>query len=217
MTPEPQTPAAPESTPAASADAPAGEHAPKGEAAPETPQSAPGAAAFTQADVDRIVGEARSKAKAQHEKELAAFKATADLSELERYKLEAEQATQARDTVLGSAQQAVLKAEVKAAAAAAGVKPELLPYVLRLVDTSAVELTELDADQTAVAAAVAKVVEDMPALVTQGGGAPAKSGSDFQEPGTPTFTKAQIEAMSIEEYNANSDAIMAALKAGAIR
>ena len=196
-TPPPAVPAPAEGTPVPAA------------ASDQAGAPAAGEKAFTQADVDRILTERLSRAKTAHDKEMEDFKALAGLNEVERYKLEAQQATDKVTATTEAASARAIAAEVKAAALIAGVKPDVLEYVLRLVDTSAVVVTDLEPDAEAVKAAVAKVLSDMPALIKPGPAAPGRTGSDFQGgEGAPSFTKEQIAAMSVEEFDKNHDAIM---------
>lgn len=74
-------------------------------------------------------------------------------------------ATQQPDAAaqLAAANQRALQAELRGAAAIAGVPRDRIPYVLRLADTSGIDLTAADADAK-VTAAIEAVLADLPEL-----------------------------------------------------
>lgn len=77
---------------------------------------------------------------------------------------------------LAAANQRALQAELRGAAAIAGVPKERIPYVLRLADTSGIDLTADDADAK-IAAAIDRVLSDLPEL--RGGAVGTGSAGNF--------------------------------------
>lgn len=77
---------------------------------------------------------------------------------------------------LAAANQRALQAELRGAAAIAGVAKERIPYVLRLADTSGIDLSAADAE-TKIAAAIDKVLGDLPEL--RGGAVGTGSAGNF--------------------------------------
>jgi hypothetical protein len=82
----------------------------------------------------------------------------------------AQEAAQNADARIGAAKQTVLRLSAQAAASALGIKPERVPYALKLADLSGVEVgDDMTADPQAVTAAVKKVLDDFPELAGQAG------------------------------------------------
>ena len=70
---------------------------------------------------------------------------------------------------LEAAQQRIMTAELRSAAALAGVPKERIPYVLRLADTTGIDLNANDAGEK-IEAAIGKVLTDLPELRGSAGG-----------------------------------------------
>ncbi len=70
---------------------------------------------------------------------------------------------------LEAAQQRILTAELRSAAALAGVAKERIPYVLKLADTASIDLDANDAGEK-IEAAIDKVLADLPELRGGAGG-----------------------------------------------
>lgn len=83
-----------------------------------------------------------------------------------------------------AANQRALQAELRSAAALAGVSKERIPYVLRLADTAGIDLAAADADGK-IASAIEKVLGDLPEL--RGGAVGTGSVGNFaRKPTQPT-------------------------------
>ena len=70
---------------------------------------------------------------------------------------------------LEKARQRIMTAEMRSAAALAGVPKERIGYVLKLADTTGIDLDADDADEK-IAAAIGKVLDDLPELRGKPGG-----------------------------------------------
>jgi len=70
---------------------------------------------------------------------------------------------------LEAAQQRIMTAELRSAAALAGVPKERIPYVLKLADTTGIDLNANDAGEK-IEAAIGKVLTDLPELRGSAGG-----------------------------------------------
>jgi hypothetical protein len=142
-----------------------------GQADPAKPDAE---AKFTQADLDRIAAKTRSEEKKKFEDE----RKKAEMTEAERLtteKAEAEKQTADLRTQLNTVK---IEAEAKVQAAAAGVKPEHLAYVMKLADLSGVAVNDGGAvDGAAVKTAIEAVLTALPALKSSSG-VPA-AGGDF--------------------------------------
>lgn len=137
---------------------------------------------FTQAELDEIIKKRLAREKKSWEQQLEEEKKKAAMTEAERLKAEKEEAERKAKEAQQAANQRLITAEAKVQAAALGVKPEKLSYVLKLADLSDVEVDENGSvDEKAVKAAVEKVLKDLPELASTG---TSRGGGDFNT-GTP--------------------------------
>ena len=106
----------------------------------------------------------------------------------------AQEATQNAAARIGAAKQTVLQLSAQAAASALGVKPERMPYVLKLADLTGIDVgDDMTADSQAVTTAIKKVLDDFPDLARQA------------VPSTPAANPSSLQA-----GNRDMDAIRAA-------
>ena len=197
----PATPAAPPATPQAPAAAvPAEPVAPEAATAEVTPGvdalGDAGKKALDAMKAERNAAKAEAKAVAD---ELAALKAAAEGKQVE---FEAEKkAREVEAGALAKANERILKAEVRAAAAAKLADPA---DALRFLDLSVFEVgTDGDVDGAAVAAAIDDLIKNKPYLAAQGkrfeGGA---DGGARNESAPAQLTRADLARMSPEQIDA---------------
>lgn len=164
-----------------------------GEQKPQAQQ--PDEKRFSQTDVDAIAAkvrtEERRKAKAEAEEEAR----KAQMSEAERLKAEKAEAEAKAEAARAAADARALKADLKVAAAAAGVKAERLDYVLRLVDITSIPVTDGEPDQKAIKDAIGRILTDFPEL--KGEQAQARGGSNFGGSGGDSV---DLGSLSMSEY-----------------
>lgn len=98
-------------------------------------------------------------------------------SELERLQETTAKLQKERDEYQSIAERVLKEAEVKVQAVALGVKPERIPYLLRLIDMNEIEVDEGKVDADTVKKAINKVLKDMPELKATVG--TPKAGDDF--------------------------------------
>lgn len=84
---------------------------------------------------------------------------------------------------LEAAQQRIMTAELRSAAALAGVPKERIPYVLKLADTTGIDLNANDAGEK-IEAAIGKVLTDLPELRGSAGGT-GSTGNFARKTGEP--------------------------------
>lgn len=148
---------------------------------------------FTQADVDRIVGDRLKRERKDWESKVEEERRKAVMTEAERLQTERSEAEEKAKSAIESANRRVVEAELKAHASAAGIKAERLDYVLKLADLSGIAVTDDGRpDSTAVRAAVSMVTRDFPEIVS--GGRMPKVGGDFSKP-NPGETPLSDEAI----------------------
>jgi hypothetical protein len=172
---------------------------------------------FTQADLDRVIGERLSAEQAKWQKKLDDAQALAGKSETDKLTIERDQATQRAQEATQKAAERVAKTEAKVAAIAAGARPDRLDAIIRTADlTGAVK--DGDVDEAAVKAAVEKVLGDFEEWKAKPGG-PTQSGGELNGgggDGKPTFTRKQLEEMPPEEMAARIDEINDAIADGRV-
>lgn len=152
---------------------------PESEAAPEQEEQQPSSKTYDEEYVKSLRAEAakyRTKAKEvetstnQQQQDLMqkVFTALGLEPDAEKNfdKLLSEAQTKAQDAEQ-RANQRILNAEVKAQAASLGVKPEKLPYLLKLADLSGVEFTDGEPNAEQINSALDAVVNDFPEIVGQ--------------------------------------------------
>lgn len=135
----------------------------------------------------------------ERDAELAALKAKAEgreqefAAEQERRKVEAE--------ALAKADERILKAEVRAAAASKLADPA---DALRFIDISMFEVgTEGDVDSEAISEAITGLLKSKPYLAAQGGPGPVfESPGSHRENGKSQVTQAELERMTPDQINA---------------
>lgn len=147
-------------------------------------------AEFDKAFTDRLKRES-AKLRKDIEAELRAEAEKANLSEVERLKAEKDEAAKAAADATVRANQRIIQAEARVQAIEAGVKPERVNYVLKLLDLSEIDVSDDgDVDADAIKAAIDQIVSDMPELV---GSTDQKAGSDgFSGASGGSVTEAQV-------------------------
>lgn len=174
-------------------------------------------AKFSQADLDRIIGERVAAEKTKHEKALADAQALAGKNETEKLTIERDQATQRANEATQRAAERVAKTEAKVAAIAAGANPDRLAAIVRNADLAAA-VKDGDVDENAIKAAVEKVLTEYPEWKKATGTGPTSSGGELNggNSGKPTFTKKQLEEMPPEEMAKRIDEINEAIADGRV-
>jgi hypothetical protein len=136
-----------------------------------------------QAHIDKLLGDRLAREKKTLRKsiedELKAEAAKANLSEVEKLKAEkAEAEKKAADTTT-VADKRIINAESRIQAAALGVAPERISYVLKLADLTTVEIgDDGEPDAKAIKTALEAVKKELPELFS-GEVRPKRSGFDF--------------------------------------
>lgn len=134
---------------------------------------------FTQDELDRLIQQRLQRERKKWEQQLEEERRKAAMTEAERLKAEKEEAERRAQEAQQQAAQRLIQAEAKVVAVEAGVKPDRIPYVLRLADLSSVDVDENgQVDATALRAAIEAVLRDVPEL-KGATTAPGKSGADF--------------------------------------
>ena len=173
-------------------------------------------AKFSQADLDRIIGERLAAEKAKHDQALADAQALAGKNETEKLTIERDQAVQRATETQTKAAERVAKTEAKVAAIAAGANPQRVDAIVRNADL-AKAVKDGEVDEAAVKAAVDAVLKEYPewkatATTTASGGELNGGGGK----GKPTFTRKQLEDMPPEEMAARIDEINEAIGDGRV-
>lgn len=173
---------------------------------------------FSQADLDRIVGERIAAEKAKHDKALADAQALAGKNETEKLTIERDQATARAQEATQKAAERVAKTEAKVAAIAAGANPDRLAAIVRNADLSAA-VKDGEVDEAAVKAAIDKVLTEYPEWKAKPGG-PTQSGGEMNggggDGGKPRFTRQQLEQMPPDEMAKRIDEINEAIADGRV-
>lgn len=177
---------------------------------------------FTQADLDRIVGERVAAERSKAQRQLEEAQALAGRNETEKLTIERDQAQQRAQEATVKAAERVARTEAKVAAIAAGANPKRVDAIVRNADL-AKAVKDGEVDEAAVAAAVAKVLEEYPEWKADapgsGSGGPAASGGELNGGGgssKPTFTRQQLEEMPKAEMAARIDEINEAIADGRV-
>lgn len=159
-----------------------------GQGADPTPAAGTPPQTFTQADLDRVAAKTRAEEKKKFEDE----RKKAEMTEAERLMAEKAEAEKRTADLQGQLNTVKIEAEAKVQAAAAGVKPEHLAYVLRLADLSGVSVNDSGAvDGVAVKTAIEAVLTSLPALKATPG--TPNAGGEFGAGGLgPKDLKTQI-------------------------
>lgn len=118
---------------------------------------------LTQAEVDEIVKKRLGRERKAWEKEQAEAAEREKMTEAERLKAEKAEAEQAAQARTDAANQRVIRAEAKAAALAAKVKPDRAKAFLKIVDLDEIEVDDDgEPDSAAIKEAVKAALELMP-------------------------------------------------------
>lgn len=173
-----------------------------------------------QAHIDQLIAKAHGKAKTQAEKELHSWLEEQGMDAQQRAAAEKQRAEAERDEARADALRARVETAAERAAIAAGVKADRVDRFLTVAGLNPDDLT-LDGkpDPDAIKAAVEKAAGDWPEFKAIGGapsGAP--TGADFTGAGGTgkTWTRAEIDKLSPDEFEKHETEIMAQLKAGKI-
>lgn len=171
---------------------------------------------FTQADLDRIIGERVAAEQAKAKKAIEDAQALAGKNETEKLTIERDQAKQQATEAETKAAERIAKTEAKVAAIAAGANPERVAAIVRNADLSAA-VKDGEPDEAAIKAAVEKVLTEYPEWKAKPGG-PAQSGGELNGGGSnkPTFTREQLSKMTPTEVAERADEINSALAEGRV-
>lgn len=171
---------------------------------------------FTQADLDRIIGERVAAEKAKHDQALKDAQALAGKNETERLQTQLEQANAKVADTTQKAAQRIARTEARGVARDLDVRPDRLDAVLKQADLAAAIGEDGEVDEAKVKAAVEKVIADYPewkktTTTSQSGGELNGGGGN-----KPSFTRKQLEDMSPEEMAARIDEINEAIADGRV-
>ena len=142
----------------------------------------PGGKTFTQEELDAIIQRRLARERKQWEQQLEEERKKAAMTEAERLRAEKEEAERRAQEAQQQAAQRLVQAEAKVVAVELGVKPDRIPYVLRLADLSGVDVGDDGVvDAKALRDAIEAVLRDVPEL--KGSMTPGKSGAEFSAGG----------------------------------
>lgn len=171
--------------------------------------------AFTQGDLDRILGEKLAKERTKFETQLAEAQANAGKSELERITAERDKFKDQAENGSKAGAENLAKAEAKVIALVAGARDDRLTKVVAEADLTGVVDDDGEVDETKLKAAIDKVLVDYPEWKKT----PGKSGGELGGGAggdKPTFTRKQIQDMTPAERVKRLDEINEAMAAGRI-
>lgn len=138
-----------------------------------------GGRTFTQEDLDRLIQQRLQRERKKWEQQLEEERKKAAMTEAERLKAEKEEAERRAQEAQQQAARRLVQVEAKVVAMELGVKPDRIPYILRLADLSSVDMDDSgQVDAKALRAAIEAVLKDVPEL-KGAEQAPGKSGADF--------------------------------------
>lgn len=141
-----------------------------------------GGKTFTQEELDRLIQQRLQRERKKWEQQLEEERKKAAMTEAERLKVEKEEAERKAREAQQQAAQRLVQAEAKVVALELGVKPDRIPYVLRLADLSGVDVGDDGVvDAKALRDAIEAVLRDVPEL--KGSMTPGKSGAEFSAGG----------------------------------
>jgi hypothetical protein len=172
---------------------------------------------FSQADLDRIIGERLASERAAWQKKLDDAAELAGKSETEKLQTQLEQANTRATEVTQKAAQRVARTEAKVVAHSLDARPDRLDAILKQADLSKAVKDDGEVDEAAVRTAVEAVLKDYPewkksSTTSQSGGELNGGGGN----GKPNFTRKQLEDMPPEEMAARIDEINAAIADGRV-
>lgn len=151
----------------------------------------------SQDDINKIVESRLARAKKKWEEETAEQVKRSKMDSEERLKLELAEMEKKASDIRVEANRKLMIAELKAQAMAAGVRPDRLDFVARLVDIDSLDTgDEIDTD--ALKKAVEALLKEFPEL--SGTSQPGKVGSSFSAPSqAQPLTREAIINMTPEE------------------
>lgn len=167
------------------------------------PDAGGGDKKFSQAELDQVIAKRLERERKAWQQQLEEEKRKAAMTEAEKLRTEKEEADKRAQAALQTANERIMRTEIRAAAQAAGIDPDVAAALIK----DGVEVNERG-EVTGVKEAVAKLLADKPHLKT--GGAPAdKSGGDFGKGGggNVTLTLDQVAQMSPDEINRRWDEV----------
>lgn len=155
-------------------------------------------ARFTQADLDRYLGERLASERTKHQKALEDERAKAGKSEVEKAELERQQALDRAKEVTSAAATRIAASEAKGAARDLDARPDRLDAILRVADLKPCIGDDGEVDDVKVKAAVEKVLAEYPEWKKTPGSGAGRSGGEHQGGGggKPTYTRADIDRMA---------------------
>jgi hypothetical protein len=104
-----------------------------------------------------------------------------------------------RDSAIDKNNANVKNQEVKAAAIAAGVKPERVNYLIKLMDLGALDLVDGKVDSVLLNSQIKQITSDIPELLGSVNTLPNKGGASFGGTDTTPLSYEKIRKMSKEE------------------
>lgn len=130
-----------------------------------------GGKTFTQEELDAIVTKRLGREQKTWEAKLEEEKKKANMTEQEKLKAAAEESEKKSKTAIEAANKRLVTAEAKVQAAALGVKPEKIAYVLKLADLSGADVDDKgNVSEKVVKQAIEAVLKDLPELKAGGPG-----------------------------------------------
>jgi hypothetical protein len=174
--------------------------------------AAAGVRTFTQEELDKIVSSRVERAKAETKQAIEDEAKKAAMSAEDKLKQEIEALKRANEATTKAANERILRTEAKLQLTSKGYSPEQAAILMRAIDLSGVDVDGAgEFDSAAVTAAIDEVAKVMPPAIQAAG--TERSGPDFkgEEKGKRVYTKAEIAAMSPEEYAAAEKDIDAAM------
>lgn len=159
---------------------------------------------FTQADVDKIIGDRLKRERDGWKKELEEEKRKADMTANEKLADELKQANEKISATETKANARAITAEAKIAAQAAGIKPERITAALKLADFSDVAVGEDgEPDAKAVKSKIEALLKEYPEFKGESG---SSGGSDFG--GGAGGSKLDVKNMSKKDFDALQARVM---------
>lgn len=104
-----------------------------------------------------------------------------------------------RDAAINKTNTFVKNTEIKNAAVAAGIKPERVNYLMKLMDLNSIDVIDGQVDQVLLNAQIKQIVTDIPELIGQGSTLPNKGGSSFNGQNNAPLSYDLIRKMSKED------------------
>lgn len=170
---------------------------------------------FTQADLDKLIGERLAKEKVKYDQQIKDLTDNAGKSEVEKLTAERDRYKDQAESGSKSGAERLAKAEAKTAALAAGGRGDRLAKIVAEANLDGVVDDDGTVDETKLKTAVDKVLTDFPEWKANPGSSGGELGGKDAE-GKPTFTRQQIKDMSPEERAKRVDELNEAMAAGRI-